>query len=142
MKTRHLLIIVFAILPCVLIMDDLVPQLVMSRDSNLVYAQIPPGPPSPVPPGPPSPVPPVPVPNPRRPVPEPSTLLLLGTGAAGRTALGGVGAGLIGALGTDEATWRRWTETDALLVTDRASSDGRASHNGVRIAACVRRSPP
>ena len=75
MKTRHLLIIVFAILACVLIMDDLVPQLVMSRDSNLVYAQIPPGPPSPVPP--------VPVPNPRRPVPEPSTLLLLGTGAAG-----------------------------------------------------------
>ncbi len=38
MRTKYLLIIVLGTLACMLLLDDLVPQPLVSDDSNLVYA--------------------------------------------------------------------------------------------------------
>jgi hypothetical protein len=86
MRTKYVLIVVLGILACMLLLDDLITQPLVSNDSNLVYAQghrppgIPPGPPS-EPPG--RRRPPSDDPRPRTPVSEPSTLILLGCGIAG-----------------------------------------------------------
>ncbi len=78
MRTKYFLIIVFGALVCMLVMDGLVLQPLMNHDSNLVYAmgRRPPRP-HPGPPGPSNPS------SPSTPVPEPSTLILLGTGVTG-----------------------------------------------------------
>ena len=68
---KHFIIIVFGILACLLIMDDLVPEPFIGHDSNALYAMGPRLPRHPRPPGPP------------HSVPEPSTLVLLGAGVSG-----------------------------------------------------------
>lgn len=68
MRKKYFLIIFLGTLACMLLLDDLVVQPLVSHDSSLVYAMGPrPGPR------------PRPCPDPI-PVPEPSTLILLGTG--------------------------------------------------------------
>jgi hypothetical protein len=85
MKVKSILIIAFGILVCMLIMDDLVPQPLTRHDSNSVYAmgRWVPRHPAPRRTAPRDPGPSDPGPGPSQPVPEPSTLLLLGIGASG-----------------------------------------------------------
>ena len=72
MRTKYFLLIVFGTLACMLVMDGLGLQPLMNPDSNLVFARPPDRRVDPIKPN-----------QAPTSVPEPSTLILLGTGLTG-----------------------------------------------------------